>query len=399
MRFLILIAYDESTWPEATAEQRQEFADAHHAFEQAVYAHGELVSGDALASSDRGFTVRHTGSGWQRTEGPFAETAEQIGGFYLIDVTDELGGAKGRPVPASAVHAHPSLSPESASALSLRLVVGVPTLDLARLFLVSEPTMAARLTRARKRLVGAEFGMPSPSDLPARLAVVGQVAYLAFTTGYAPGSGHDLLRADVAGEAVRLATVVHDLVPDQPLPTALLALMLLQHSRRDARVDADGRLVLLPDQDRGLWRTDEIAAATALLAPLAGADLEGEARSYLLQALIAAEHATAVRAADTDWVGIAALYAELETHTGSPVVRLNRAVAVAEASGPNAGLSLLDGLDPALPGSHRLPAVRAELLVRAGRTLEAAAELDVAVSRCGNAVERAHLERRRSEIG
>lgn len=295
--------------------------------------------------------------------------------------------------------AHPSLSPESASALSLRLVVGVPTRDLARLFLVSEPTMAARLTRARKRLVGAQFGMPSPSDLPARLAVVGQVAYLAFTTGYAPGSGRDLLRADVAGEAVRLATVVHDLVPDQPLPTALLALMLLQHSRRDARADADGRLVLLPDQERGLWRTDEIAAATALLAPLAGADLEGEARSYLLQALIAAEHATAVRAADTDWVGIAALYAELETHTGSPVVRLNRAVAVAEAAGPNAGLSLLDGLDPALPRSHRLPAVRAELLVRAGRTLEAAAELDVAVSRCGNAVERAHLERRRSEIG
>ncbi len=295
--------------------------------------------------------------------------------------------------------AHPSLPPESASALSLRLVVGVPTRDLARLFLVSEPTMAARLTRARKRLVGAEFGIPSPSDLPARLAVVGQVAYLAFTTGYAPGSGRDLLRADVAGEAVRLARVVHELVPDQPLPTALLALMLLQHSRRDARVDADGRLVLLPDQDRGLWRADEIAAATALLAPLAGADLEGEARSYLLQALIAAEHATAVRASDTDWARIAALYAELETHTGSPVVRLNRAVAVAEAYGPNAGLSLLDGLDPALPGSHRLPAVRAELLVRAGRTVEAAAELDVALSRCGNEVERAHLERRRSEIG
>ena len=131
--------------------------------------------------------------------------------------------------------AHPTLTPESASALSLRLVVGVPTRDLARLFLVPEPTMAARLTRARKRLAGADFGIPSPADLPDRLEVVGQVAYLAFTTGYAPGSGRDLLRADVAGEAVRLAAVVHDLLPEQPLPTALLALMLLQHSRRDAR--------------------------------------------------------------------------------------------------------------------------------------------------------------------
>jgi predicted RNA polymerase sigma factor len=295
--------------------------------------------------------------------------------------------------------AHPSLSPESASALSLRLVVGVPTRDLARLFLVSEPTMAARLTRARKRLAGAEFGIPSASDLPARLAVVGQVAYLAFTTGYATGSGRDLLRTDVAGEAVRLARVVHDLVPDQPLPTALLALMVLQHSRRDARVDVEGRLVLLPDQDRSRWHADEITSALSLLAPLVGADLEGEARSYLLQALIAVEHAIAVRAADTDWPRIAGLYAELERHTGSPVVRLNRAVAVAEAAGPAAGLDLLDGLEAALPEGHRLPAVRAELLVRAGRAGEAVAEFDIAVARCGNDVERAHLERRRSEAG
>jgi predicted RNA polymerase sigma factor len=297
--------------------------------------------------------------------------------------------------------AHPSLAPESASALSLRLVVGVSTRDLARLFLVPEPTMAARLTRARKRLAaeGADFGIPSPADLPDRLAVVGQVAYLAFTAGYAPGSGSDLLRADLAGEAVRLAGVVHDLLPDQPLPTALLALMLLQHSRRDARIGADGRLVLLPDQDRTRWRTDEIATALDRLAPLVGADLQGEARSYLLQALIAAEHATATRAEDTEWARIAALYAELDTHTGSPVVRLNRAVAVAEASGPAAGLSLLEDLDAALPDGHRLPAVRAELLLRAGRAGEATREFDVAISRCANDVERAHLERRRADLG
>lgn len=297
--------------------------------------------------------------------------------------------------------AHPTLAPESASALSLRLVLGVSTGDLARLFLVPEPTMAARLTRARKRLAaeGANFGIPSATDLPDRLAVVGQVAYLAFTAGYAPGSGPDLLRADLAGEAVRLAGVVHHLLPDQPLPTALLALMLLQHSRRDARIAADGRLVLLPDQDRTRWRTDEIATALDLLAPLVNADLQGEARSYLLQALIAAEHATAARAEDTDWTRIAALYAELETHTRSPVVRLNRAVAVAEASGPEAGLSLLEGLDGALPGGHRLPAARAELLLRAGRRHEATREFEVAISRCANDVERAHLERRQADLG
>jgi predicted RNA polymerase sigma factor len=297
--------------------------------------------------------------------------------------------------------AHPSLAPESASALSLRLVVGVSTRDLARLFLVPEPTMAARLTRARKRLAaeGANFGIPSATDLPDRLAVVGQVAYLAFTAGYAPGSGPDLLRADLAGEAVRLAGVVHHLLPDQPLPTALLALMLLQHSRRDARIAADGRLVLLPDQDRTRWRSDEIATALDLLAPLVNADLQGEARSYLLQALIAAEHATAARAEDTDWTRIAALYAELETHTRSPVVRLNRAVAVAEASGPEAGLALLEGLDGALPGGHRLPAARAELLLRAGRRREATREFEVAISRCANDVERAHLERRQAGLG
>lgn len=294
--------------------------------------------------------------------------------------------------------AHPSLAPESASALSLRLVVGVTTHDLARLFLVPEATMAARLTRARKRLAGAEFTVPSPSDLPGRLAVVGQVAYLAFTTGYAPGSGPELLRADVAGEAVRLAQVVHDLLPDQPLPTALLALMLLQHSRRDARVGPDGELVLLPDQDRSRWRSDEIASALSLLASLSGAALEGEAHSYRLQALIAAEHATAPRAADTDWARIATLYGELETHTGSPVVRLNRAVAVAELAGPQAGLDLLEGLDAALPDGHRLPAVRAELLARAGRHEEAATALDLAITRCANEIERAHLERRRAEV-
>jgi RNA polymerase sigma-70 factor (ECF subfamily) len=295
--------------------------------------------------------------------------------------------------------AHPSLAPEHAAALTLRLVLGVSTEDIARLFLVSTPTMAARLTRARKRLAGAAFDVPSGQALVERVGAVAAIARLAFTAGYAPGSGADVLRPDVAGEAIRLvrvlrvtlaasgATVPDDLARELD---ALLALMLLQHARRDARVRYDGdrpRLVLLPDQDRSRWRSDEIGEALDLLRP----HVLAPGSPYLLEALIAAEHAVAPSPAATDWVRIAARYAELEELTGSPVVRLNRAVAVAEADGALAGLALLDGLD--LPG-HRLPAVRGELLLRAGRDPEARAAFARALELCGNDAERAHLEER-----
>nr|WP_246377328.1 DUF6596 domain-containing protein [Nocardioides ginsengisegetis] len=289
--------------------------------------------------------------------------------------------------------AHPSLPREAAAALTLRLVLGVPTEDVARLFLVSTPTMAARLTRARKRLAGQHFAVPSGAELDARVGVVADVAYLAFTTGYAPASGADVLRADVAGEAIRLVRVLRDVLPpDHPCTEldALLALMLLQHSRRDARV-RDGAIVLLADQDRSLWRHEDVDEAVELLTPLAHAP----AAPYLLQALIAAEHAIALDPAATDWSRIADRYRELDELTGSPVVRLNRAVAVAEADGPLAGLRLLEGLT--LPG-HRLPAARAELLARAGRGDEARTAYDEAIGRCHNLAERAHLVERRAEV-
>jgi predicted RNA polymerase sigma factor len=290
--------------------------------------------------------------------------------------------------------AHPSLPPEAAAALTLRLVLGVPTDDLARLFLVRTSTMAARLTRARKRLAGASFGVPSGAELTDRVRVVSDVAYLAFTAGYAPGSGPDVLRADVAGEAIRLVRVLRDLLPESdPEVDALLALMLLQHSRRDARVDG-GRLVLLPDQDRSRWHGEEIAEAVTLLTPLTDA----APAPYLLQALVAAEHAIAPTADETDWSRIVARYDELLGLGDSPVVRLNRAVAVGEADGPLAGLAALEGLTAEeLPG-HRLPAARAELLARAGRTDEARAAYDQAVERCANEAERAHLEERRAVL-
>ena len=286
--------------------------------------------------------------------------------------------------------AHPALAPESAAALTLRLVLGVATADIARLFLVSTPTMAARLTRARKRLATQRFELPEGAELDARVGLAADVAYLAFTTGYAPASGDEVVRGDLAGEAVRLVRLVRDLSPGRSELDALLALVLLQHSRRDARV-RDGELVLLSDQDRTRWHADEIAEAVDLLRPL----VDAPAAPYLLQALIAAEHAVARTPADTDWSRIAARYRELDELTGSPVVRLNRAVAVAEADGPLAGLALLEGLD--LPG-HRLPGVRAELLARCGRVAEARTAYDEAVSRCDNLAERAHLERRRVSL-
>ncbi|GAA2137185.1 RNA polymerase sigma factor [Nocardioides koreensis] len=290
--------------------------------------------------------------------------------------------------------AHPSLPPASAAALTLRLVLGVPTEDVARLFLVSTPTMAARLTRARKKLAGERFTVPCGAELESRVGVVADVAYLAFTSGYAPGSGDDVLRAGVAAEAIRLVRVLRSLLPDsfagRPELDALLALMLVQHSRRDARV-RDGRLVLLPDQDRDAWHGEEAVEAFDLLTPL----VDAPPAPYLLQALIAAEHAVARTAGDTDWPRIAARYRELEELTGSPVVRLNRAVAVAEADGPLAGLALLDGV---VLAGHRLPAARAELLARAGRLDEARTSYDEAIGRSTNLAEKAHLIERRARL-
>ena len=295
---------------------------------------------------------------------------------------------------------HPALSAEVASALALRLVLGVTTADIARLFLVPEPTMAARLTRGKRKIVtaGIPYAVPDSADLPARLDTVAQTAYLAFTAGYAPGSGPDLVRAGLAGEAVRLVRVTLAQCPDQPVLQALLALLLLQHSRRDARVDAAGRLVLLPDQDRSRWHGDEVAEALVVLSRMPSHPTSALAESYRLQALVAAEHATAATASDTRWDVICERYADLVALNPSPAVRLAAAVALAERDGPRAGLEVLAGLDEALPHSHRLPAVRGELLARAGDHPAAVEALDVAIARCQNEVERDHLVRRRDEL-
>ncbi len=289
---------------------------------------------------------------------------------------------------------HPALPAEARVALTLRLLGGLTTAEIARAFLVPEPTMAARITRAKKKVAaaGIPYRVPSGAELPERLAGVLAVLYLVFTEGHSASSGDVPVRRDLCDEAIRLARVVVALMPDEPEARGLLALMLLQHARRDARY-AGGRLVLLPDQDRSRWDAGQIAEGRALLRSASG----HRAGPYLLQAAIAAEHARAATAAETAWPRIAALYAALEDVTGSPVVRVNRAVAVAEVDGPAAGLALLEGLD--LPGYHLLPATRADLLRRLGRAEEAARHYRAALELAGNAADRAFLADRLAGAG
>ena len=253
--------------------------------------------------------------------------------------------------------------------------------------------MAARVTRAKRKIVlaGVPIGAPLADELRTRLDEVCRTIYLAFTAGYTPGDGPDLLRADLAGDAVRLAAVLHDLVPDATQLRATLALLLLQHSRRDAR-QRHGRLVTLADQDRSMWYHDEIRAGLGLVAGLQ--PVEGYTEELRLQALIAAEHGRASTAAATDWTAIAGHYADLEARTGSAIVRLNRAVAVAEVDGPRAGLALLAGLDEVLRENHRVAAVRADLAQRVGDLDLARASYRKAIDLCSNDVERAHLRAR-----
>ncbi|MFI6813562.1 sigma-70 family RNA polymerase sigma factor [Nonomuraea sp. NPDC050328] len=286
---------------------------------------------------------------------------------------------------------HPALSMEARVALTLRCVGGLTTRQIARLFLVSEATMAARLTRAKKKIsqAGIPYRVPDGEELTRRRDGVLAVIYLIFTEGYAATEGERVISHELAGEAIALASLLVGLLPGDSEARALQALMMLHHARRDARVQPDGTLVTLADQDRSRWHHHEIAAALEVLRP-------GPPGPYLIQAAIAVQHATAATAEETDWREICELYGLLETLTGSAVVRLNRAVAVAEAHGAARGLDLLDGLD--LPGYHLLPATRAELLRRLGRTEEALAEYGRAIALVGTAQEREFLITRRRSL-
>jgi RNA polymerase sigma-70 factor (ECF subfamily) len=296
---------------------------------------------------------------------------------------------------------HPALPPDAQVAMTLREVCGLTTEEIARAFLTAPPTVAQRIVRAKARIRDARipYEVPSPAELANRLEPVLRVVYLIFTEGYAPAAGDAVLRADLADEAIRLGRLLVDLLPEpEPEALGLLALLLLQHSRRAARATADGELVLLPDQDRSLWDRDQIAEAAGLLRR---ASASGRIGPYTLQAAIAAVHAEAPTAEATDWDRIVRRYDLLARVDPSPVVELNRAVAVAMRDGPATGLPLIDAILAraqleTYPLAH---AARADLLRRLGRVPEARASYRRALDLSRQEPQRRFLRRRLRELG
>ncbi len=289
---------------------------------------------------------------------------------------------------------HPALNPEAQIGLTLRTLGGLTTDEIARAFLIPEPTLAQRLVRAKNKIrqAGIPYEVPSRERLPERCEAVRTVLYLIFNEGYSATFAPSLVRSDLCAEAVRLGRVLCELMPWDPENRGLLALMLLQDSRRAARVDASGGLVTLEDQDRGLWNAPQIIEALAIL--MRSADGHGR---YVLEARIAAEHARSAATGETDWREIVRLYDELALFCRTPVVELNRAAAVAMAEGCEAGLALMDRI-PGLEAFHLFHAARADLLRRMGRRAEASEAYSKALDLATNPVERAYLERRLSAL-
>jgi RNA polymerase sigma-70 factor (ECF subfamily) len=289
---------------------------------------------------------------------------------------------------------HPALAPEARIALTLRLLGGLTVPEIAAAFLVQDTTMGARITRAKKKITAANipFRVPEPADLPDRVAGVLTVLFLIFNEGYLATGDGDPIRAELTGEAIRLARLLHDLLPDDPETTGLLALMLLIEARREARV-RDGELVPLTEQDRGRWDRSLIAEGHTLVRECLAINRPGR---HQLLAAINAVHTYAPTAAETDWTQIAALYDQLTALDPSPIVALNRAVAIAELDGSQVALALVDHLD--LASYHAWHVTRAELLRRLDRSEEARAAYDAALAVCDNTAERAYLRRKRDEL-
>ncbi|MFC8527644.1 RNA polymerase sigma factor [Nocardia sp. NPDC057227] len=377
------------------ARRSGDFGAAEDAVQEALIAAATQWPDEGLPDNPRGWLLQVAQRRLVDTVRAEVARRRREEAVFDREVTDAEVPARDDTLAMYVLCCHPALPEAAAVALTLRAVGGLETRAIAAAFLVPEATMAQRISRAKKRVAGLPFVRPDPAARRERLEPVLRVLYVIFTEGHTASAGAELHRADLAAEAVRLTRALHRLLPDDPEVTGLLALLLLTDARRGARTGPHGELIPLTEQDRGRWDRAMIGEGVRLATAAIGAGLGGP---YRIQAAVAALHAQALRVEETDWAGILALYTVLERVAPSPVVTLNRAVAVAMVHGPAAGLAATDGLEAAFASSHRLDAVRGHLREIAGDAAAAVAHYDAAAAATTSTPERDYLTLRAARL-